>query len=185
MKKIFIIVILLNTFTVFSQKFELTPNGFVDSEDHSKNYIVIEFPSKTKEELLNETMIYLTKNYVSANDVINKVNEEVITISAYSSNQITLGYRNYTNKYIITFSFKDSKVKIDSPLIELSYGAGENYHRLHISYLERNSLSNDGIFAKKNKLKHKRPKDDLELFANKFVLSYKDGLSEEDKNEDW
>ena len=66
MKKIFIIVILLNTFTVFSQKFELTPHGFVDSEDHSKNYIVIEFASKTKEELFNETMIYLTKNYVSA-----------------------------------------------------------------------------------------------------------------------
>jgi len=183
MKKIFIIVILLNTFTVFSQKFELTPHGFVDSEDHSKNYIVIEFASKTKEELFNETMIYLTKNYVSAKDVISKVDNEVITINAYSSILVTLGFQKYTNRYIISFSFKDSKVKIDSPIVDLTYVAGGNLYKLHISS-EKSNILNDRIYGKNNKLNYKRPKEDLELFASQFVLSYKLGMFDK-KNENW
>lgn len=171
-----------NMFTMFSQKFELTPNGFVDSEDHTKNYLVLEFPNKTKEELFNETMIYLTKNYVSSKDVISKVDNEVITINAYSSIPVTVGFQKYTNRYTISFSFKDSKVKIDSPTVDLSYISSGNLYKLHISS-EKANIFNDRIYGKNNKLNYKRPKEDLELFTSQFILSYKLGMSE--KNEDW
>lgn len=183
MKKLLVLFVILMSFKGFSQKFELTPKGFVDSEDHTKNYLVLEFPNKTKEELFKETMIYLTKNYVSAKDVISKVDNEVITINAYSSIPVTVGFQKYTNRYTISFSFKDSKVKVDSPTVDLTYISNGNLYKLHISS-EKTNIFNDRIYGKNNKLNYKRPKEDLELFTSQFILSYKLAMSDE-KNEDW
>lgn len=175
MKKLLLLFIILTSLNGFSQKFELTPQGFVDSADHTKNYLVLEFPNKTKEELFKETMIYLNKSYFSPQDIISSVDKETITITTLSSHLIRAMVSEFYNQYSITFSFKDGKVKIDAPNVNLFNKKG---YKLSISN------GNDNIFNKKGQVNYKRAKEGLELFAQKFVLSYKLAMSDE-KNEDW
>lgn len=175
MKKLILFIMFFNIFTMFSQKFELTPNGFVDSEDHTKNYLVLEFPNKTKEDLFKETLIYLNKTYFSPQDIISTVENETITITAVSSTLIRAMISEFYNQYSITLSFKDNKVKIDSPNVNLFTKTG---YKLYISN------GNDNVFNKKGQINYKRAKEGLELFANNFVLTYKLGMTTE-KDTDW
>lgn len=99
MKKLLLLFIILTSLNGFSQKFELTPQGFVDSADHTKNYLVLEFPNKTKEELFKETMIYLNKSYFSPQDIISSVDKETITATTLSSHLIRAMVSEFYNQY--------------------------------------------------------------------------------------
>jgi len=185
MKKLLLLIAIFNIIALQAQKFELTSNGFVDINDQSKNYLVLDFPGKPKEQLFKEALIYFNKNYISSKDVISKVDNEVITVNAISPNPIRLGgFEKYTNNYNITISFKDEKIKIDAPSVDLSYIAGGRVYRLFVSN-EKTSIMNQGIYGKNGKLNYKKAKEGLEEFAESFVLNLKLGLSNESQNNDW
>ena len=78
MKKILFLVMSALAFmgNVNAQKtvdFKLQADGsFVNSSD-GKNFVVIPFDGKTKDELYSETLVAVTKLYNSPKDVISKV----------------------------------------------------------------------------------------------------------------
>lgn len=172
-----------------AQQFVLTPTGFVSSEDNSKNYIVLDFPSKSKNELYNMTLIYITKNYKSAKDVISKVENEVLTINAVSSAPIRRNsFQIFQNNYTVVISFKDGKIKIDSPVVNLTRFNDGKIKTLHILWDKTIPLdeSHVGVFGKDFKLKSKKALEDLEYFANDFLNRINEGLNNNDMiKEDW
>lgn len=178
----FILFLLLYSGVAFGQKFELTAKGFVNSEDTSKDYIVVEFPEKTKEELYKQVLITLNKKYKSAKNVISSVEPENITLNAISASRIRrTNSHSFENKYNITLSFKDGKIKIDAPQVDLytfDYGKKQEMYLVGGFSLDGSSF---GIFNKKGDVKIEKAKEDLESFANSFIEDIKNGINSKDE----
>lgn len=180
MKKM-LFFLLLSAFA-FGQKFDLTSSGFVNADDKSKNFVVLEFPGKTQAELYKNVMILLNKKYKSAKNVISSVEPETITIDAIAANPVRrTGMHSFNNRYNITLSFRDDKVKIDAPTFQLTTDAfGKRQEMFLVGGFSMDG-SSFGIFNKKGEVKIEKAVEDLNQFANDFVNSIK----ESDKKEDW
>lgn len=167
---------------MYGQKFQLTPNGFVNAEDNSKNYVVVDFPNKSKEEIYKKVSVMLNKKYKSSKDVISAVEPESITINAISAKKIRrTGMHSFDNRYNITLSFKDGKVKIDAPSFELStfdYGKKQEMFLIGGFSLDGSSF---GIYNKKGELKINKAADDLNTFANEFI----EDIKNIEKQDEW
>nr|DAP46221.1 MAG TPA: protein of unknown function (DUF4468) [Caudoviricetes sp.] len=127
MKKILFLVMSALAFmgNVNAQKtvdFKLQADGsFVNSSD-GKNFVVIPFDGKTKDELYSETLVAVTKLYNSPKDVISKVEGEVISINGISQNCVVLkammGIKvAFSIQYVLQFQFKEGKLRVDAPVI--------------------------------------------------------------------
>ncbi|WP_333662274.1 DUF4468 domain-containing protein [Chishuiella changwenlii] len=175
------LILLFSSFT-FGQKFELTSTGFVNAEDNSKNYVVIESPGKTQSELYKQTLIMLNKKYKSAKDVVSGVEPETITVNALAAKQIRrTGMHSFKNQYNVVISFKDGKIKVDAPTFELYTF---DYGKKQVMMLDGGfSLDGSyfGIYNKKGVVKIEKAVEDLNAFANSFVEDIKNAGT----NSDW
>ena len=125
MRKYLFLTILFCSTLVFGQNkyFELTPCGFRSVTDSTKNYIVLNFPDKTKEDLYKEVLAWTNKNYGSGENTIRTINNENISINSISYNDIKVASNAaiYCHmEYQLNISFKDDKIKIDAPIFELT-----------------------------------------------------------------
>lgn len=126
MRKILFLLITLISPVCFAQvnnsvKFNLSENGVFLSQD-GKEYIVLEYPNESQNDLYNKYLVAITGLYISPKDVISKVDGQMISLRGYKSGAFTntlLGVFSYTYdiEYVIKFQAKDGKVKIDSPEI--------------------------------------------------------------------
>lgn len=161
------------TLPLFAQDkyFELTPNGFVSVTDTSKNFVVLDFDGKSQSELFKKFLITITTDYRSPQDVISKVENEVITINGIESKAIRrnkLGH-NFDINYTVSIHFKDGKVKIDAPTFKLTTFT-DKLQTLHLNWTRININGSDlGIYGKKGKLNSEMAKNDLENMFNKLV----------------
>ncbi|MCK0203363.1 DUF4468 domain-containing protein [Ornithobacterium rhinotracheale] len=182
MKKIFLLMCAITSFTLFGQKFTLTPEGFVNTDDTSKKYVVLEFPGKSQEELYNSFLINLNKRYKSAKNVISSVAPSIITINAKSANPIRrTSMHSFTNEYTETISFKDGKVKVDAPIFKLfttDYGKRQEMYLKAGFSIDGSSF---GIFDKKGKVKYEKAVEDLNNFANELL----DYLKKSEEEQEW
>jgi len=174
------LILLLSSFS-FGQKFELTSSGFVNAEDKSKNYIVIEETGKTQAELYKQTLIMLNKKYKSAKDVVSGVEPETITLNALAAKEIRrTGAHSFKNHYNIVLSFKDGKIKVDAPTFELYTF---DYGKKQIMLLNGGSSldgSYFGIYNKKGIVKIDKAVEDLNNFANSFIEDVKNASQKSD-----
>lgn len=164
--------------------FELLPNGFVNSSDTSKSFIVIDVPSKTKNDLFKSVEMWVTKKYVSPQDVLSKVDGETITINGISKNSIHRnGMHVFDMNYTVNFDFKDGKIRINSPSFRLTTYSGLKRQTLHLVSNSSLDGSDLGIYNEKLKLKSERAKNELEAYFNKFIIDLNKFISDQEK--DW
>ncbi len=173
MKKIIIIIFFLISQISIAQKeyFKFTIDGFVNSENTEQNYVVLDFEGKAKEKIYNDFLTQITTIYVSAKDVVNKVDNKVITITAISDSAIEYGKKRVRRKYDLYFNiqflFKDGKVRVNKPnILSLSYPGTSNL----VVYLERNDMSlYPTIFNVDKTVRSQFSIDSLENFVNALI----------------
>lgn len=167
----FLFLTFLCPFWGFSQ-FTLTPNGFVDEKDEAENHLVYEFEGKTTEEIYTNILATLTNIYKSAKDVLNVVENKTIVangIETVCETKTKTGcFYPLDLNYRISIDFKNNKIRISSPRIDLYDGL---------------RLVENRIFNKKGKLRNKQLKIDIEDFINTLVNKVVDAV--EGKNDDW
>lgn len=102
--------------------FRLQADGNFINEADGKNFTVIPFDGKTKENLYSEVLVAVTKLYNSPKDVISKVDGEVISVNGISQNCVVLkammGVKvAFSIQYVLQFQFKDGKLRVDAPVV--------------------------------------------------------------------
>lgn len=89
-------------------QFKATADGYQNSEDASKDFIVSEFTSKSKSDLFTAAKKHITAEYVGIkNDGYNEVENEQIVLDMKST---TSGGSFINNRFEI--NFKDGKIMI-------------------------------------------------------------------------
>ena len=119
--------------------------SFITSE--GKNYVVVYFPDRTKNELYNQVLINVSSIYVNPNSVISKIENEMISINGYSSEfpgvtikGILSGFYTAGATYTLKIFFKDGKIRIDAPQIisvgeaNVTFNHWLNYHKIYKDY---------------------------------------------------
>ena len=181
MKKLILLIAFVLATSTYGQYFELTSHGFKSDQDKTKDFVVLDFPEKKQSELYMEVLDVLNKKYVSANNVLSKVESQSITINARGKNIRRTSSHSFENDYTIVLAFKDGKMKIAAPVVNLTSYAAGHPQEMHLTY---GGLSLDGshfgIYKKSGKVKYKKAVEDLNQFANEFVLAVLDDLKEND-----
>ena len=86
----------------------------------TNDYYVFQYEGESQSALFNKALIGVTKTFVSAKDVVSKVENSLISInSTYIIEYYLAGIvkiENHVN-YIIELEFKDGKIRINAPTI--------------------------------------------------------------------
>lgn len=123
MNKATMLLIMLSITTLsFSQgsvNFSITKYGSYEVPHSSNNYYVISFPNQTQSQLYTSALMAVTRDFVSAKDVVSKVDNMMISVNAvhrfterYSSFSLT-----YDINYTFQMEFKNGRVRINAPQI--------------------------------------------------------------------
>lgn len=123
MKKTTLLLIMLSitalSFSQGSVNFSVTKYGSYEVPYSNNDYYVITFPNQTQSQLYTSALMAVTHNFVSAKDVINKVDNVMISVNAvhrftekYSAFSLT-----YDVNYTFQMEFKDGRVRINAPQI--------------------------------------------------------------------
>ena len=64
MKKITFLFILISGF-MFSQEFKITPENYKNKNDETKNFVVLEFENKPKDELFKKVKSYIMTGFIN------------------------------------------------------------------------------------------------------------------------
>lgn len=177
MKKLFILLMLL-PFLGFSQKLKLSPNGFVNSTDSTKNYIVLDFEGKSKSDLYKASQLYFSKIYVNPKEVMTLIDGESITLNGIDKQAIKMKFLylnpswdvNYTSNY----EFKDNKVKVSIHINRISAMVGSNPPTVKNSF---------DFFNKKGVLTNDKGAKSVEDYFNSVLDKYIIGINA--KNDNW
>ncbi len=175
--------ILSITFVLFSflanAQYELTPKGIIN--DTENDYIVLEFPNKTQQELYDAVHLLINSTYVSPQNVLSVVDGQSITINGigkvYRPNPVT---NTYDLNYTITFLFKDGRVRINNPYINRISTTG--YNNLDLPIIGTTMIR--GVFTKKGKVSTEKTKLSIEKFFNTYLDKVKKSIDTAE-NIDW
>lgn len=154
---------------LYGQKFVLTPDGVVNSGEPEKDYIVMEFDGLSQTELYQKTELFTTDLMFDPKEAISFVEYEVIKISGFQENAIRRNkYHAFDLRYTLTFKFKDGKIRIDTPTMEMT-AFNQHEQTLHVQHKADLAGFNIGIYNPEGTLKSKMAKLDLETFFNTIV----------------
>lgn len=187
--KLSLLAILLSAMA-FSQSLIVTPEGFQDSKDNTKEYVVIDVEGKTAKELYNNAINYIQRTYKSPDDVIKgTVENEYLSFDTYSKSigKMATGFswKDLEATYTIRLDFKDGKAKFE--LLNLKMFTNIAGEKIPVA-LKMNSSSGWGIYRKNGKIYMKKmevTKQDIEDYFNSFIQELKVGLSNAGKSEEW
>ncbi|WP_300685469.1 hypothetical protein [Chryseobacterium sp.] len=178
MKRVFLISAILFSSFIYSQEFIITYENYKSKEDPSKDYIILEYPGKAKEELYKMTKKYINSKYIGSKDYsFSEVEDEQIVIDVLSRDYrriwINLSGGNLwkvSNRY--EFNFKDGKLMIRPSFSNFTNTENNSKAGIGIMYNSSGQLKKENIAAF------------TEALANTFVRDFKKGL-EENKSNDW
>lgn len=169
------------------QKMELKPNGFVGN-DSTKNYIVIEIPTKKQNELYKSALVYLSSIYRNPQNVITSVENESIIINGMTESIIgDLKWYKYRLYYNINIQFKDGKMKFEPTITDFIEIYSENKERK--IYVANSDSPNEAEInciwmTGESKLTFLL-KEDLKLSTENWLNGYLSSLIEGMTNDDW
>ncbi len=119
----FTLVIGLLSLVSFAQNrvdFTLDNSGKYIISGSTNDYYVFQYEGESQSALFNKALIGVTKTFVSAKDVVSKVENSLISINSTHAIEYYLAgivkIVNHVN-YIIELEFKDGKIKINAPTI--------------------------------------------------------------------
>lgn len=179
-----------------SQTFQLLPNGFVDSSNPDKDYIVIEFSGLSQNQIYNKALSAINKNCASSKNVISQVENSQITLNATLPNvavRHNLGFSfPYDMSYSLALEFKDGKLRINAPkikeILQVQQGAGLVWVRMYVSKNDKKSHTRANkpyIYNKKGKLENKKHKESIENATNTLVSNILTDMQIPAKHSDW
>lgn len=192
-----LVICILCTFSAKAQ-FKLTVNGFVDSTDNEKDFVVYTFDGESQEKLYTEVLKFINTTYKSPKDVINEVKPEMITISGFQESCISIGkVKNvlgqkmsmtggYDLKYNISLRFKDGKIRVDAPSFECTGKSGTKTSRLVLQGSNGGFGTEvvTGLFKKSGEPSRENAIKMLEDFFNGFCISMEKSIKDK-SNDEW
>jgi len=187
MKKILLILSMIIVSSIVNAQFKLTIDGLINAEENSKAYTVCSFDETSKEKLFNNVLAFVTKSYVSAKDVVSKVDNEVITINAIHPQQIKAKLLKYDMKFVMVISFRDNMIKIDAPTFECTSEFDGKPYRLVIqgSNWGLGDEVTNALFNKNGKPKLEKSIIEIETFFNVISAEICRAASGIDEDEEW
>ena len=190
MKKIILLLALCFIATnVKAQFFELTSNGFINSEDHSKDYVVFNFEGEKQQELFNYVLQALGKTFVSPKNKISPVEYTQISANVIIEN---VTYRKIAGMRLefdmffnIIFEFKDEKIRINAPQILDIVQEGGKVH-MYLTKAERPDviLAHKALFYNNGKVNEPKHKERIEMSTNAFISNIIERIKKA-KDSDW
>ena len=129
MKRILFILIVSIPFLGYSQRFLLTPNGFVN-KDTNQNFVVIDINQKKQQGMYEAVKSSLEKILNSRIETINENEYSNLSVVAVFNKK----RGGYDFKYKINYEFRDGAVKID--IIFLEVNKDDKYIKLSKGYEE-------------------------------------------------
>jgi hypothetical protein len=190
MKKVLFIFLVMFSSQIMAQTFQLTPNGFVDSSNIEKKFIVKNFNGESQEQLFKKALMSIGKNFVSPKDVISKVEYSQITVNCILKN-VTARHPFGMNlpfdmNFNIVFEFKDGRMKINAPTIINIYQQGPSDVNLYLNKKSRGFLTSEPyIFDNEGKISEKKHKKSIENATNSFIKRIIDDMNSATNNSNW
>lgn len=162
-----------------AQEFVLTPNNFVNKDDESKNYIVLEYPELNQKQLYDKAKVFIQSKYENLkSDGINEVEYSFIKIRTTAPGTRIGGSLMSLMMVTYEFSFKDGKIMI-KPILDHYDPAKPGGNTTYIT--GGNSFSGKSIFNKEGKVSLKNYYEVSNTNVNKFLYDLKDYLSNTDE----
>lgn len=189
MKKLLLFALCLIATSVEAQTFELTSNGFVNSEDHNKDYIVFDVEGVKQQELFNYVMQALGKTFVSPKNKISSVEYTQISANGVLGNvtyRKVAGMRlEFDMSFNLIFEFKDEKIRINAPQI-LDIVQEGGLVQIYLTKAERPNqiLAHKALFYNDGKVNEPKHKERIERSVNAFINVIIDRILKA-KDSDW
>lgn len=183
---ILLLLFILSAHCGYSQ-FLLTPEGFINESDESKNYVVLNFDGKNKEDLFKQAKNTITSYYNSPKDVLSESFPDMLSVSGYAPIKFNFGGMYGRAEadlyYKITMSFKDEKVKIDFDILNLTHTQQDGQTR-KIPIKTGVNGSTYGVYKKNGDLRDADAKKAIEQIPNRFIEIYS-SYGDQEKQDDW
>ncbi|WP_231489862.1 DUF4468 domain-containing protein [Pedobacter sp. Leaf170] len=178
MKKTILILMLSVVCTsAFSQSFKLTPNGFVNAADTTKNYVVIDVPNKKQTDLYKSSLLYFSKLYVSPKEVMTLIENQSIILNGVEKQAVKMKvlYLNpsWDINHTSNYEFKDDKVKVNFNINKISTYTGDIF---------REKTMRD-FFNKRGEVKDEKAIKSIEEYFNQGLKKYAESLTSQ--KSDW
>lgn len=176
MKQFFLLSLLLFFTKTFSQEFELTSDNFKNKSEINNDYIVLEIPGKTKNELFTKSKEFINQYYNNPKYVTSETENSQIVVNAFGSKYYMTMF-NWYNEYQIELQFKDDKIKVTPKFKWIKNYNGGNDVPLVIGpgYLW-------AVYNKKGKVMRSKSKEVAEQDLKDFVNGL---LKKINSNNDW
>lgn len=182
MKKVLLAILFALPMAAVAQVFTLTANGFVNAEDPSKDYAVVEIEG-TQAELFNKAKTAATAMWGAAKEVLSYNEPEIIVINGLSSGDVSYTFMGMTSYYDVYYrlqlQFKDGRMRIDAPKADKATvrgGRGEIF------------LGAGGrtcIFKKNGEVRYDKMKEQVDKYFNTLVATLIDKMKNGAAQEDW
>ena len=185
MKTLYILAIFFSlSLSAQAPKFELTPQGFASASDPEQNYLVIESPELNQDQVYKKALTYLHTLYSNPDEALSVIEGDQITVDGYAPNSVHRnGMHVFDMDYTYILMFKNGKLRIDPPSFSLTTFT-DHKQVLHLVWTKFSlDGSNLGIYGKKDKLKSKRAKEDLENHFNSIVSGLFEAIN--NTGDDW
>ena len=131
-KSVVLFMLLLVSFVLNAQNrvnFKLNTDCQYEVSGTNKNYYVFQYEGESQASLFNKTLIGVTKTFVSAKDVVSKVENSLISInSTHRIEYYLAGIVKVVNNvtYVVEFEFKEGRLKVNAPtIVSISNQKGE------------------------------------------------------------
>jgi len=124
MRKAFLVMVLgLFTMAINAQNrvhFTLDKSCTYVKPNSETNYYVFNYEGESQASLYKKALIGVTKTFVSAKDVVSKVENSMISINSTQLLSYTIGglisTKDYVN-YVVEIEFKEGRIKVNAPTI--------------------------------------------------------------------
>ena len=188
MRKILLSLIALLPLLGAAQSFTLTPDGFVNTDEPEKTYIVVEMEG-TQAELFNRAKTAISSMWNSPKDVLSFSEPDIIIVNGYSANAAHFKKWGRNNvwgmSYRIQVLFKEGRIRIDAPTIgSLEYLSGQG--TMYIGPGD-NSTSSHTVYAYETNGKARYPdfNSNIEAYFNGLTSTFIDKMRNGVAAEDW
>lgn len=186
MNKIVAFFMVLLPLMASAQYFELSPDGFVSTEDNTKDFIVIPMEG-SQAELYQKAETAVTAMWKSAKDVMSFNEPDIIIVNGFDSGSLWAKHMGmtfvYDFDYRLQLQFKDGKIRINAPGIDKAVNKKST---LYLCKGKGSTMSGTMyVYNEKGELKQKQFKEQAENFVNSIVQRFIDNVKGTSNNDDW
>lgn len=152
-----------------SSIFIITPNGFSNTQNPQRPFIVFELNGYNAEEIKSLTMSKLATMFNSPKDALNTISDNIISIKGYATKVFKEDKYDCDILFNLTIEFKDGKIRYNYPNIEevlIDSGFMGMFH-----------IDKSKIF---NVLSKSTNKNKVENYFNSLILELNKAVTESD-----